>query len=188
MHAGAPDSTAALCETARGLEKIGVDFIVIPCNTAHCFHQPVRESVNIPVLSIIDETVSVINKLSPPVKRVGLLASPAVVTRGLYARPLQQHGIETIVPDETGMQALYDVIFAIKAKDKSMSNWRRFHALADDLTRRGAQALILACTELPLLFETPAGEPGERKVDVPCVDTLDVLARAAVKEAGISLK
>lgn len=188
MLAGAPDSSAALCDTARALQKMGVDFIIIPCNTAHCFHQVVSESVAVPVLSIIKETVSVVNGLSPAVKRVGLLASPAVVSKGLYAHPLKEHGIETLVPDEAGMQALYNVIFAIKAKDKTAANWRRFSALSNDLIRRGAQALILACTELPLLFETPEGEQGERTLGVPCVDTLDVLARAALKEAGIAVE
>jgi aspartate racemase len=188
MLPGAPDSTEALRATARGLEKIGADFIAIPCNTAHCFLQPVRESVHIPVLSIIDETVKVICELSPSVKKVGLLAGPAVITRGLYSKPLLEHGIETLTPDEAGLETVHHVIFAIKAKDKGEENWVRFQSLAGDLIKRGAEALILACTELPLLFDAPSIDGSMRKMDVPCVDTLDVLARAVVREAGVSAK
>jgi aspartate racemase len=183
MLPGAPDATPELCATARGLEKSGVDLIAIPCNTAHCFLQPVRASVDIPVLSIIDETVKVICELSPAVKKVGLLAGPAVITRGLYANPLREHGIETLAPNDAGLETVHQVIFAIKAKDKGEATWMRFTTLADDLIRRGAEALILACTELPLLLDAPAGDGSKRKIGIPCVDTLDVLAKAVVREA-----
>jgi aspartate racemase len=66
------DPLPALQETAQNLEKAGADFIVIPCNTAHYFLSSIQESVNIPVLNMIEETAKETKKRIPQIKKVGL--------------------------------------------------------------------------------------------------------------------
>ncbi len=176
MRPGSPDPTPALCETARNLERSGVDFIIMPCNTAHIFLPAILGSIHTPILSIVEATVQAILDLQPAVKCVGLLATPAVAATGLYAKPFLQRGITTLTPDAAGQEQVREVIFAIKAADKSPFQKAKLLTIGEQLIQRGARAIILACTELPLL----AG-PGDWPV--PVVDTIDVLARAAVRAA-----
>jgi aspartate racemase len=176
MLPGAPSSVPALCDTARNLERSGADFIIIPCNTAHIFLPQVRAAVRIPVLSMVDEVVSELRRRLPGVQRAGLLASPAVVTTGLYARALAGAGLETVIPDAAGQKTVYKVIFKVKAGDKSAAVRACLDEVAQELARKGAQAVLLACTELPLVT-------GPHDLALPALDTVDILARAAVRLA-----
>ena len=172
---GTADPTPTLCATARNLEKAGADFIIIPCNTVHIFPDAIQASVSIPIYSIVDETVDVLLAQVPQISQVGLLASPAVVAKGLYAKKLGAKGVGTITPHEEGIQLVHDVIFAVKAGDKGPRVKAKLLKAANDLISRGAGAIILGCTELPLVLG-----PGD--LSVPAIDTLEVLALAAVRE------
>ncbi|GAH56604.1 unnamed protein product, partial [marine sediment metagenome] len=78
------DPLPALQETARNLEKAGVDFIIIPCNTAHYFLPQIQKSVNIPVLNMIEETAKETRKRIFPIQKVGLLASMGIYKTEIY--------------------------------------------------------------------------------------------------------
>src|SRR4030042_3354613 len=80
----AEDPLPALQETAQNLEKAGADFIIIPCNTAHYFLSSIQESVNIPVLNMLEETAKETKKRIPQIKKVGLLASIGVYKSEIY--------------------------------------------------------------------------------------------------------
>jgi aspartate racemase len=170
------DPTGALCSTAQNLETAGADFIVIPCNTAHVFLSQVRNSVTIPVLSIVDETIDTILAQHPGVERVGLMGATAIVASGLYRNDLQARGIKTIVPSAGEQELLMDAIHAIKGGDQSCGTRKLIRRLAAKLVSNGAEVLILACTELALAVEA-------KDLDVPAIDTIEVLALAAIREA-----
>jgi len=176
MLEGAPSSIPALCETARNLEQCGADFIVIPCNTAHIFLAEIRAAVHVLVLSMVSEVVSALRRSLPDVRKVGLLASPAVAATGLYARPLAEAGVETILPDAAGQAAVHEIIFKIKAGDKGSAVRVRLEEVAKNLAMDGARAVLLACTELPLVA-------GPKDLCLPALDTVDILARAAIRHA-----
>jgi len=182
-----PDRTAALlgrgedpvpllCETAQNLERAGADFVVMPCNTAHAFLAQTRGSVGIPVLSIVDETIRALRERLPEAKRVGLMATPGVVKTRLYEDPLRKRGIATLAPTRQKQQLLVEVISSVKAGDKGPRVRAQAKAIARALIGAGAQALLLACTEIPLVL-------GPEDLEVPVLDTLEVLALAAVREA-----
>jgi aspartate racemase len=173
---GTQDPTRMLCATARNLERAGADFIVIPCNTVHIFLDAIRSSIHIPVYSIIDETIQTLLDEIPHAHRVALLASPAVVATRLYTDRLEAQGIETLLPDEAGEERVREVIFAVKSGDKGPAVKEKLMGVTSDLITRGAQAVILGCTELPLVLSP-------QDLSVPSIDTLDVLARAAVRLA-----
>jgi aspartate racemase len=173
---GTQDPTRMLCATAQNLEKAGADFIVIPCNTVHIFLDAIRASIHIPVYSIVDETIKTLLEEIPHARRVALLASPAVVATRLYTDRLEAHAIETLLPDEAGEERVREVIFAVKSGDKSPAVKEKLMGVTSSLIASGAQAVILGCTELPLLI-------GPQDLPVPSIDTLDVLARAAVRQA-----
>jgi len=182
-----PDRTAAvlaqgedpaplLCETARNLEKAGADFLVMPCNSAHVFLQQIRDSIHIPMLSIVGETIRALCDRVPDAIRVGLMATPAVVKTKLYENPLLERGIATLTPTDRSQQLLDEAIYSVKAGDRSPKVTAHVKTVAEELILAGAEALLLACTEIPLVL-------GPEDVDVPVLDSLEVLALAAAREA-----
>ena len=173
---GGEDPTSAMCETARNLEKAGADFLVIPCNTAHVFLSPVRQSVKIPILSIVEETVHAVLDTFPDLEKAGLMGNTAILNAGLYSGAFDERGISTIVPTADAQQLLMEAIADIKAGDKGLRVKAQLQIVAGELVSRGAQVIILACTELPLVI-------GSKDIDVPIVDTTEVLALAAIREA-----
>ena len=173
---GGEDPTSALCETARNLERAGADFLVIPCNSAHVFLSPVRQSVNIPVLSMVEETANAVRDRFPELRTVGLMAATAIMDTRLYARAFDEGGISTVVPTADEQRLVMDAIFSVKAGDKGGRIKAQLQTVAEELVSRGAQAIILACTELPLVI-------GPSDIEVPVVDATEVLALAAIREA-----
>jgi aspartate racemase len=173
---GGEDPTDALCAMAENLERAGADFIVIPCNAAHFFLSRVRQRVRIPILSIIEETVRAVRVQLPPVERVGLLASTAVVKTGLYTDAFKEHTITTILPNLRDQRLVQEVILAIKAGAHNPQFRAQLEAVANALVVRGAQVIVLGCTELPLVI-------GPRDIEVPVIDATEVLALTAIREA-----
>jgi len=162
----------AMCDSARRLEAWGVDFLVMPCNTAHYYVNELQAAVSIPVLNILDITVEAACKRVPDLGRIGLLATTATVRTGLYADRFARIGVDLILPDPVRQQETLDLITAIKAGRTGPDSSRILRNLVGHLGSKGAQAVVLGCTELGLAAD---GEPG-----MPLVDTVIELARATV--------
>ncbi|MBA3061777.1 MAG: amino acid racemase [Atribacteria sp.] len=170
------DPLPALQETAQNLEKAGADFIVIPCNTAHYFLSSIQESVNIPVLNIIEETAKETKKRIPQIKKVGLLASIGVYKSGIYHQYFKKFNIEVISPQEKDKEEIMRVIYTIKAGDLSKRVKKNILKTTQKLIDKGAEAIIAGCTEIPLILK-------EGDVSVPLIDPTQILARIAVQKA-----
>jgi aspartate racemase len=160
---------------ARKLEAMGADFLTIPCNTAHYYHPAIAEAVGIPVLDMIGLAVERLDALAPRPKQIGLLASPAVLRVGLFDKRLTEAGFELTPVDQDTEDRLLEIIKAVKAGGASPAHLRTYEAIARKLKESGADAFLVACSELSLL---PAPDIGS-----PVVDTLDVLVDATVKTA-----
>ena len=149
-----------MIEDAKRLQEWGCDFIAIPCNTAHYFYDSIADNVSIPVLNIVEETAKFLN--DEGIKRVGLL------------------GIECIVPNpddqKTVMHIIYDQI-----KEGRPADIQAFYGVVNNLKESGAQALILGCTELPLIEK-------QTHLGPEFVDSLLVLARASILACGKDFK
>ena len=173
---GGQDPTPEMCATARNLERAGAELIVMPCNSAHIFLDAVRKCVDVPFLSIVDETVSAVKRHTPPIARVGLMASSGIVETRLYARAFEAQGIETLVPDADGQKLVMETIYGVKAGRNKTEMAALAKRAALDLIARGAEAVILGCTELPLVLH-------EGDVPAVVIDATDILAQAAVRAA-----
>lgn len=185
-----PDRTAALLhggespvpemlKSAKRLVNLGVDFIIMPCNTAHNYYMDIVRSVYTPVLHMIGETCDAL--LARGVKRAGLLATDGTVETGIYQRIFQGSGIELIVPEGEEQAAVMDVIYnGVKAGDMN-HDVTALRKTCDALLAHGAETLILGCTELPLAFE-------RYKLDYPTTDPTLELALAAIRAAGCKTK
>ena len=179
LHGG-EDPVPEMIKSAKRLESIGADFLIMPCNTAHNYYEQVCEAVTIPVLHMIALTRDALKARG--VKCAGLLATDGTVQTGIYQRTFEQSGVELLTPDSAADQAaVMDVIYnGVKAGDLT-HNVTAFRAAYEHLLARGAEVLILGCTELPPAFEL-------YHLDYPNVDPTLELALGAIRAAGCETK
>ena len=171
------DPLPVLIAMARGLEKQGADFLVIPCNTAHYYLPRIAQAVSIPLLDMVALSIAKIATLSPKPRRIGMLASPAVQKVGLYAARLNDAGFTALFPDAAGEARMLDIIRAVKANAVTQEHRADYSAIARALAEQGADAHLIACTELSLI-----GAP--KGASLPHIDALDVLVDATIKTAN----
>jgi aspartate racemase len=167
------DPLPVLIAMARGLEKQGADFLVIPCNTAHHYLPKIAQAVSIPLLDMVALSITQLITLPSKPRSIGMLASPAVQKVGLYAARLKEAGFDAVFPHAGGEARMLDVIHAVKANMLKPQHRRDYAGIAASLE---ADAYVIACTELSVI-----GAPDG--LSKPCVDALDVLVAATIREA-----
>lgn len=165
-----------MSEMARNLAAWGADFLVIPCNTAHYYYDAVQAAVDVPVLNMIDLTVTAVTTENPTVRRPGLLASTAVLMTGLYKKRFEQKGLDLMVPADPVQAKVMTAIRQIKTGGFGRREIEAVNEAAKEMTVAGAEVLIVACTELSIISAS-------LKSSVRLYDTSQVLAEAVVKEA-----
>jgi aspartate racemase len=166
---GGDDPGSVLAEMAVRLESAGADFLVIPCNTAYVFRNSVIAVASIPLLSIIDESMKAIARLSPGAKAVGILATDGCLRANVYQDAMVGQGIEAVLPARQEVGELMTLIERIKGGDQSDAVATRMADIADKLIEQGAEAVIAGCTEIPLVLN-------HTMIDVPLISSTDVLA------------
>ena len=165
----------ALAESANRLEKAGADFVVIATNTMHIVFDKIRAQVNIPMLSLLDAVGQAIQAKN--ITKVGLLGTRFTMHNTFYAEALQKYGIDVIVPEGADAVTVNQVIYDELVKGIiSPESKRKFLAITKKLQARGAQGVILGCTEIPLLINT-------EDTDLPLFDTTTIHAEAALNFA-----
>ena len=165
-----------LGEAARCLERGGADLLVLCTNTMHRVADDVEAAVSIPLLHIADATAERVRRAG--IREVGLLATRYTMEGDFYRRRLEErHGMRVIVPDEPDRTEVHRVIYEELVVGEVRERSReRYRSVMADLVDRGAQALILGCTEIELLVGTDDS-------DVPVFDTTRIHAEAAVERA-----
>ena len=170
------DPTPMLIETARNLEKAGVDFIVIPCNSAHIFCPSLSSKIKVPILNMVTETVRYTLTKRPNIRKVGLLAAKIVVEAGLYQDGFKQKKVTIITPIEEEQRIVREVIEEVKLNKLGEDVKSKLKRIIDVLVRKGAEAIIVGCTEISIISK-------ELGVDIPIFDSNEILAKAAVRKA-----
>jgi len=168
---------APMVESAKRLVDQGADLLIIPCNTAHYFHSGVVASVDVPVLNMPE--ISAQYCAEKGLSCVGLLSTSGTARAGVYEPYFEKRGIRLLHPTEVGIQNLMYLIYD-EIKAGRTPHPERLYPEIMALEQQGAQAFLLACTELPLVFQN-----GGR---VPFIDPTLLLARAAIAAAGGQLK
>jgi len=168
--------TEVMVEIAKRLEGAGTDFLLICTNTMHKMADDVQQEIGIPLLNIIDVTAERIKKLG--LRKVGLLGTKFTMEDDFYkGRLTRKHGIEVLIPDDEERQLVHDIIYdelclgVIKQSSKE-----KVKRIVENLVSKGAEGIILGCTELPLLIK-------QEDCDVPVIDTTRIHAEAAVEYA-----
>jgi aspartate racemase len=166
-----------LVDAIKKLEGAGAEFIAIACNLAHHYYEELIREANVPILHIVKETVEFTAK-NYDVRKVGVLAPTPTIKVGLYQRELRKAGYEVLTLDEDQTRNLIDeAIYSEKGIKAGFINENVEPVLKaiDLLVKKGAEVVILACTELPLISNY-LDEEVKRKV----IDPTDVLAKKIV--------
>jgi len=170
------DAAHILVEASTALKQAGADFLVICTNTMHRVADVVAEKSSLPLLHIVDVTGNAIRERG--MNCIGLLGSRFVMKEAFYRERLQkQFAIEVLVPEEDDMVVVDRIIYDELCRGRTKASSRR--TCADVISRlvgRGAEGIVLGCTELPLLIRS-----GE--IAVPIFDTTRLHAEAAVNLA-----
>ncbi|MDG3578070.1 aspartate/glutamate racemase family protein [Rhizobium sp. YJ-22] len=177
QHAGRwDDATAEMIAAARRLERGGADFVLICTNTMHRMAEEVEAAIGLPLLHIADPTAERIKAAG--LTRVGLLGTAFTMEQDFYkGRLAERHGLEVLVPEEEDRRTVHRVIYdeLVQGRIEPASR-QAYRAVIARLAERGAQAVILGCTEIMLLVRPEDSA-------VPLYDTTAIHAEAAVEMA-----
>lgn len=178
--AGGEDPLPWLNRGIAGLEAAGCGVIAIPCNTAHGWYEGMRAATRLPILHIVDAAAEELARQGVAGGRIGVMGTAGTLAMRLYQERLEGRGYECIVPEEAEMQALVSPGIALVKANRVAEAYAPLAEAATRLRARGAAAVVLGCTEIPLgILAGPHAEIG-----VPLIDTIDALALSALRWAG----
>lgn len=178
----------AIAEVVKKLNGTGATIFGLPCNTAHVpeILQPVLDSMpeGCKLVNMIGEVADYISIAYPDINNVGIMGTNGVYRSRVYDEYLSAAGLSTLYPDQEVQYrmvhpAIYDMEYGIKAMSEpvSMRAAGDLVSVAGMLIKKGAQIIVLGCTEIPLAVTTDNIE------GVPLLDAGDILAKALVREA-----
>jgi len=159
-----------LIAEAQRLEKAGVDFIVMPCNSLHVFIQEIRESVKIPVLSIVEETVAFMKRNE--FEKVGIVSTSATIENKLYETTFEREGLSYVTPDKFQQAKLGKFIHNLVMGQQNNRDRDELIAIINDFENKEVDCVALACTDLQLLI------PQHQNLKI--FDTMKILVDATV--------
>ena len=177
QHQGKWDElTKIMIESAQNLEKAGADMVLICTNTMHKMANEVQKELKIPLLHIADAAAQKVKEMN--LKKVGLLGTKYTMEQDFYkGRIKKKYDIDVIIPDLDEREIVHDVIFNElclgKIKEESKEQYKK---IIQNLIHKGAEGIILGCTEIPLLIN-------QEDFDVPIFDTTMIHCQAAVDHA-----
>ncbi|MBV9782290.1 MAG: aspartate/glutamate racemase family protein [Acidisphaera sp.] len=181
-----PDRTAArlsgeadplpwLLRGLRGLEEAGCAAVAIPCNTAHGWFEPMQAATRLPILHIVEATADALRRGGHGPGPVGLMGTAGTLAMRLYQQRLEPQGWQCITPEAEEMQNLVTPAIALVKANRPTEAYAPLAEAARRLGKRGAGAVILGCTEIPLGLQA-----GPLPAEVALIDTIDALAEAAI--------
>jgi aspartate racemase len=164
-----------LVVSAKSLQKAGADFGLIATNTMHKVFDIVNDAVDFPLIHLIDVTAAKAEELG--LKNLGLLGTRYTMSDGFYHDRIAQHGLNTIVPQFEKQNIIHQIIVEELVRGRLVKNSRiEYIRVINELVGRGADGIILGCTEIPLLVK-------QKDSPVPLLDTAVIHAEAALEYA-----
>lgn len=163
-----------IMELAHKLEHDNVDYIAMPCITAHYFHDQIADEVFVPVSNGIKETAEYLSCRG--IKNVGIMATDGTAAMHLFDSVLKDYDIKCIYPDTECQKLVMSIIYD-DVKAGNLVNMGEFELIKEQLIEKGAEVIILGCTELSIVKRD--NEVGEKVLDI-----IDVLAQDCVKKCA----
>ena len=144
--------TADLTQAAKNLEKAGADFILVCTNTMHKVVPQIQTQISVPIIHIAEATAEVLKQNH--ISKVALLGTKYTMTQDFYRDKLTEAGIEVLIPDDENVEVVNDIIFNELCLGKVIDKSReKYSEIINDLGKKGAQGVILGCTEIGLLIQ-----------------------------------
>jgi aspartate racemase len=171
---GGADPLPWLLRGVRGLRQAGCGAIAIPCNTAHGWYEQMAAE-GVPILHIVDAAAAELRKAAPE-GVVGVMGTAGTLAMRLYQDRLERQGWRCIVPTDAEMATQVTPAIAEVKANRVSEAYAPLAGVVRALATRGARAVVLGCTEIPLGMA--AGD--WRSLPVPLIDTIDALALAAI--------
>lgn len=155
----------------KRLENFNPSCFGIACNTAHVLLKKLQNNTDVPFVSIIAEVAKKVAETQ--IDKVGLLATPVTINSGLYQKALAKKKINVVIPSSRDQKIVEGIIWNVLAGKTNDIDRQKLVLVAETLARKGAQGIILGCTELPLIFP--------KDVSLLIFDSIDILARALLQ-------
>ncbi len=164
-----PEKVRAAIE---GLHRAGADFVVAACNSVHIVYDEICGDLPIPWISIMDATAEAIKAAG--MTKIGLLGTIFTMGKGFYQTAFERHGLDTITPDTETQKRVNKIIYGELVTAKITAESKAYVlGCIDDLAQKGAEGIVLGCTELPFLIQ-------QADTDVPVFDTTAIHAQKAL--------
>ncbi|MDO5294811.1 MAG: amino acid racemase [bacterium] len=167
-----------MVEVGIKLHNENVNYIAIPCITAHYFYEELQKQVQTPVINMVKETAKYLKHHN--VQRVGIMATDGTIQSKLFQKEIEELGMEAIIPSKEKQLLVMDVIYN-EVKANKPVDMSKFESVKEFLQKNGAQVIILGCTELSLIKRDNIVGPG-------FIDAMEVLAMRSVSLCELPVK
>lgn len=165
-----------LGRAAENIEAAGADFILICTNTMHKVAPQIAFKIQIPIIHIADAAADELEQFS--IRRVGLLGTKYTMTQDFYKERLTDRGIEVLIPNDADIEAINTVIFEeLCVGTINEASRKKLQGMIEKLKEKGAEGVILGCTELGLLIR-------QSDASIPVFDTTVIHAKRAAQIAA----
>ncbi|WP_317336412.1 aspartate/glutamate racemase family protein [Dysosmobacter welbionis] len=165
------ESAEVLAQAAENLEKAGADFVLICTNTMHKVAPQVQSRIHIPLVHIAEATADALKENN--ISKVGLLGTKYTMTQEFYKNKLIEAGIDVLIPEGDDINIVNDIIYnELCLGDVKAASKKEYLRIIENLKQRGAQGVILGCTEIGLLIQ-------QQDTELPVFDTTQIHATKA---------
>ena len=168
-------SAKVLSEIAVKLENAGADLIVICTNTMHKVAPQIQKAITVPIIHIADATALELQKSN--IEKVALLGTKYTMLQDFYKERIESNGIEIIIPEAEDIEAVNSIIYEeLCLGEIKETSRKKYIEIIEKMKIKGAQAVILGCTEIGLLIK-------EKDSPLPVFDTTEIHAYTAAMQA-----
>lgn len=172
------DPGTPMAVIGKRLAENGADVIAIPCVTANYFCRQLSAEIPVPIINTIGETVQYL--AGQQIETVGLLATDGTVQSGIFQKALTKAGIRMVLPGEEGQEDVMHLIYQ-NVKATRPAEMDRFERASKELRDKGAQVILLGCTELSMIRR-------DEEIGPDYLDVMQVLAKCSVECCGVLKK
>jgi aspartate racemase len=162
--------------TGNVLKNAGATFLVIPCNTAFAFNEEIEAEVGIPVLDMVEMAADNIVKNFGENAKVGVLATSGTLKSQIYQKAIAKKSekASVLVPEDALQEKVMQVLYEIKSTSVTSESSKVLKSAAEDLAERGADVVILGCTEIPLALK-------KEDCNFPLIDPMELIAQEVIR-------
>lgn len=162
-----------LYDACESLKKGGAEGIALCANTAHLYADRLQETVQLPVIHIVSETAKEIAKKG--FKRIGLLGTKFTMEMGFYKDKFASFGLDVLIPENAGTREYiqYTLREELGVGFINPATKEKYKNIVMELVDRGAECIVLGCTEIPMLIS-------QDDFEIPVFDTTKIHSKAIV--------